>query len=67
VKVAGVAAATVKVPAGGTAVTTVQAGIGTLTGGAGLRAAVSYAGPDAVSAYAVAPADQAAHPVRVTH
>ena len=67
VKVAGVGSATVKVPAGGTAVTTVHAGVGTLTGGSGLRAAVSYAGSDAVAAYPVAPADQAAHPVRVTH
>ncbi len=67
VKVAGVGGATVKVPAGGTAVTTVHSGVGTLSGGAGLRAAVSYAGADAVAAYAVAPADQAAHPVRVTH
>ena len=67
VKVAGVGAATVKVPAGGTAVTTVHPGVGTLTGGTGLRAAVSYAGSDAVAAYPVAPADQAAHPVRVTH
>ncbi|MCU1474861.1 DUF5719 family protein [Amnibacterium sp.] len=67
VKVAGVGGSTVKVPAGGTAVTRVQPGVGTVTGGSGLRAAISYAGSDAVAAYPVAPADQAAHPVRVTH
>jgi hypothetical protein len=67
VKVAGVGGGTIRVPAGGTAVTTVHPGVGTLTGGTGLRAAVSYAGSGAVAAYPVAPADQAAHSVRVTH
>jgi hypothetical protein len=67
VKVAGIGGGTVQVPAGGTAITTVHAGVGTLTGGSGLRAAVSFAGSAAVAAYPVAPADQAAHPVRVTH
>ena len=67
VKVAGVGGSTVQVPAGGTAVTGVHAGLGTLSGGSGLRAAVSYAGSGALAAYPVTPADQAAHPVRVTH
>ncbi|HEY8318244.1 MAG TPA: DUF5719 family protein [Amnibacterium sp.] len=67
VRLARVSGSTVKVPARGTAATTVKAGIGTISGANGLRAAVSYAGADALSAYPVAPADQAAHPVRVTH
>jgi hypothetical protein len=67
VRLAGIGGATVKVPAGGTAVTPVHPGVGTVTGGSGLRAAVSYAGADAVAAYPVAPADQVAHAVRVTH
>ncbi|MDQ1660292.1 MAG: hypothetical protein QOJ68_272, partial [Blastococcus sp.] len=55
------------VPAGGTTSIPVEPGVIVLTGSAGLRAAVSFAGPDAVAAYPVAPADQAARPVRVTH
>ncbi|MGN6742121.1 MAG: DUF5719 family protein, partial [Amnibacterium sp.] len=66
-RIDGVGHGTVTVPAGATVATDVSAGVGTLTGGTGLRAAVSLAGPDAVAAYPVAPADQAAHPVRVTH
>jgi hypothetical protein len=55
------------VPAGGTTSVPVEPGVVVLTRSAGLRAAVSFAGPDAVAAYPVAPADQAARPVRVTH
>ena len=67
VRLSGVSGTTVQVPAGGTAATTVRAGIGTISGASGLRAAVSYAGADALAAYPVEPADQAAHPVRVSH
>jgi hypothetical protein len=38
-----------------------------VSGAKGLRAAISFAGADALAAYPVLPADQAAHPVRVTH
>ncbi|MDQ1530708.1 MAG: hypothetical protein QOE37_813 [Microbacteriaceae bacterium] len=57
----------ITVPAGGTASASTGSGVHRLTGVDGLRAAVSYAGADAVAAYPVAPADQAAHAVRVTH
>jgi hypothetical protein len=58
---------TITVPAGGTASASTGSGVHPLTGVDGLRAAVSYAGAAAVAAYPVAPADQTAHPVRVTH
>ncbi|MGN6742942.1 MAG: DUF5719 family protein [Amnibacterium sp.] len=67
VRITGVTRTTVRVPAGATVATDVSPGVGTLSGGAGLCAAVSFGGADAVAAYPVAPADQAAHPVRVTH
>lgn len=67
VRISGVGGASLTVPAGGTAATAVKAGTGTLAGASGLTAAVSFAGDDAVAAYPIAPADQAAHAVRVTH
>lgn len=67
VQLSGTTGASLTVPAGGTASVAVQPGMGTLRGASGLRAAVSFAGSAAVAAYPVLPADQAAHPVRVTH
>jgi hypothetical protein len=57
----------VTVPAGRTVSKGVQPGVLTLTGTTGIRAAVDFSGAGAIAAYPVAPADQAAHPVRVTH
>jgi len=57
----------ITVPARGTTATTMQSGVTAMSGTAGLYAAVSYAGSAAISGYPVQPADQAAHPVRVTH
>ena len=57
----------VVVPAMGTASASVRAGVYTLSGAGAVRAAVSYAGPTAIAAYAALPADQAATPVRISH
>jgi hypothetical protein len=64
---AGGSATSVSVPAHGTAATDVSSGMLTLTGATGLTAAIAYSGGEGLATYPVAPADQAAHPVRVTH
>jgi hypothetical protein len=65
VKLSGAVRRTVRVPAKGSVVVPVTRGVVVLRGAEGLRAAVSYAGADAVAGYPVAAADQEAHAIRI--
>ncbi len=67
VQLAGAASGAVTVRAGGTAVVPVNRGIVAITGGSGLVAAVDYSGDGQIAGFAVAPADQAARAIRVSH
>lgn len=66
VTLSGPGGRTVQVPAKGAVAVPVTRGVLVLRGAAGMRAAVSYAGSDAIAGYPVAAADQEAHPVRIT-
>jgi hypothetical protein len=66
VRLSGATTKRVRVPAKGSIAVPVTHGVVVLRGAAGLRAGVSYAGPDAVAGYPVAAADQEARSVRIT-
>ncbi|GAA2749586.1 DUF5719 family protein [Amnibacterium kyonggiense] len=66
VRLSGPVSRTVRVPAKGSVAVPVTRGVVVLSGAAGLRAAVSYAGDDALAGYPAAAADQQAHPVRIS-
>ena len=65
VKLTGAVTQTVRVPAKGAVAVPVSRGVIVLHGADGLRAAVSYAGADAIAGYPVAASDQQAHAVRI--
>ena len=66
VQLSGSVTQTVRVPAKGAVAVPVTPGVIVLRGAVGLRAAVSYAGPDALAGYPVAAADQEARAVRIS-
>lgn len=66
VQLSGAVDRSVRVPAAGSVAVPVKRGIVVLRDAAGLRAAVSYAGPDALAGYPVASADQESRAIRIT-
>jgi len=66
VRLSGATDETVRVPAKGSVAVPVARGLLVLRGAKGLRAAVSYAGADAIAGYPVASADQEARAIRIT-
>lgn len=66
VRLTGAVNRTVKVPAKGSVAIPASRGIVVLHGASGLRAAVSYAGADAIAGYPVVAADQQAQRIRIT-
>ncbi|GAA4752906.1 hypothetical protein GCM10025783_27220 [Amnibacterium soli] len=66
VRLSGATSASVQVPAKGSIAVPVQRGVVVLRNAEGIRAAVGYAGADALAGYPVAASDQQAMPVRIT-
>jgi hypothetical protein len=66
VELTGAVTQRVQVPAKGSVAVPVARGVIVLHGADGLRAAVSYAGTDAIAGYPVAASDQQAHAVTIT-
>jgi hypothetical protein len=65
VRLSGALTQTVRVPAEGSVAVPVRRGVVVLHGASGLRAAVSYAGSDAIAGYPVAASDQEARAIRI--
>lgn len=66
VRLSGAVAQSVRVPSKSAVAVPATTGVVVLTGATGLRAAVSYAGTDAIAGYPAVPADQQAQAVRIS-